>query len=155
MVREVLFNWLQGEVAGTRCLDLFAGSGALGFEAASRGAESVLQVEINPKVIRALKENIRRLEAVQVGTVMTNVRKFLGRSPAETFDLIFLDPPFGEGWVGRCCRPLEEGGWLKPGSWIYIEAEKNLEVPEVPASWERQRHKRVGDVGCHLYRRVT
>ncbi len=155
MVREMLFNWLQGEVAGARCLDLFAGSGALGFEAASRGAESVLQVEGNPIVARALKENCRRLEVGEIRTVTVDVRKFLHRFSDEAFDLVFLDPPFGRGWVASVCHSLEEGGWLKPTARIYVEAERELDNPEVPANWERLRHRRVGDVGCHLYRRVA
>ncbi len=155
MVRETLFNWIRSEVAGARCLDLFAGSGALGFEAASRGAESVLQVELNPKAARALRENRSCLGAERVETVTANVRKFLRRSPARPFDLVFLDPPFGRGWVPFCCHALEEGGWLKPGAGIYVEAERELDTPEVPGNWERLRHKRVGDVGCHLYRRAT
>ena len=154
VVRETLFNWLQAEAEGSRCLDLFAGSGALGFEAASRGAARVVEVEAHPKVVRALKRNITMLDAPQMEVVAADVKRFLRRSPGEPFDLVFLDPPFGEGWVGPCCETLEADDWLAPGARIYVEAERDLQSPPVPGSWERLRHKQVGDVGCHLYRRL-
>lgn len=154
VVRETLFNWLRAEVVGSRCLDLFAGSGALGFEAASRGAARVIEVEANPKVAQALKRNIAMLEALQMEVITADVERFLRRSPEAPFDQVFLDPPFGEGWVGPCCEALELGNWLTPGARIYVEAERALQTPPVPSTWERLRHKQVGDVGCHLYRRL-
>ncbi len=154
VVRETLFNWLQVEVSGARCLDLFAGSGALGVEAVSRGAAGVVQVEVNPKVGRALKETNRRLATDRIETVTADVKIFLRKAPPQPFDLVFLDPPFGEEWVSPCCELLETGGWLTVEAKVYVEAERSLEPPEVPRNWERLRHKKVGDVGCHLYRRM-
>jgi len=154
VVRETLFNWLQTEVAGARCLDLYAGSGALGFEAASRGAAEVVQVEANPRVVRSLAENSRRLQAGQVTVVRAEVGRFLRRPPPAAFDLVFLDPPFGRGEVADCCRALEDGGWLAPDARVYVEAESDW-LPEVPENWRPLRHKRVGEVGCHLYRRAS
>ncbi len=154
VVRETLFNWLRTEVAGARCLDLYAGSGALGFEAASRGAAEVVQVEANPRVARALVENSQRLQAGQVTVVRAEVGRFLRRPLPSAFDLVFLDPPFGRGEVADCCRALEDGGWLAADARIYVEAESGS-CPEVPGNWIPLRHKRVGEVGCHLYRRVS
>ncbi|WP_022948078.1 16S rRNA (guanine(966)-N(2))-methyltransferase RsmD [Methylohalobius crimeensis] len=153
LVRETLFNWLRAEVSGARCLDLFAGSGALGFEAASRGAATVVQVESNLRVLKMLMDNRRKLGAEQIETVRGDVKRFLQRTPDRTFNLVFLDPPFGRGLVGACCRLLEAGGWLTPDAKIYVEAESELDCPPVPANWERLRHKRVGEAGCHLYQR--
>ncbi|HEB78270.1 MAG TPA: 16S rRNA (guanine(966)-N(2))-methyltransferase RsmD [Methylothermaceae bacterium] len=152
VVRETLFNWLQADVAGSRCLDLYAGSGALGFEAASRGAADVVQVEADARVARALMENVRLLQAEQVKVVRSDVGRYLRRQVDTPFDLVFLDPPFGRGEVADCCRALESGGWLTPGARIYVEAESKL-MPEVPDNWRPLRHKRVGEVGYHLYQR--
>lgn len=152
LVRETLFNWLREEVAGARCLDLFAGSGALGFEAASRGAEKVVQVESHPRVFKQLLENRDKLGAEAVEAVGCDVLRFLKRADAEPFDLVCLDPPYGQGLVGVCCQLLEERGWLAPNAKIYVEAESQF-VPPVPATWKKLRSKRVGEVGGHLYMR--
>ncbi|UJP06286.1 MAG: 16S rRNA (guanine(966)-N(2))-methyltransferase RsmD [Nitrosomonas sp.] len=92
-IRETLFNWLGQDLSGLHCLDLFAGSGALGFEAASRGAAHVVMVDSNTRVFRALQENREKLQAVQVELVMANAADFI-RSDTRQFDIIFLDPPF-------------------------------------------------------------
>ncbi len=152
LVRETLFNWLQGEVAGARCLDLYAGSGALGLEAASRGALTVVQVEAHPRVVRHLQVTARQLDAGRIRVIRADVSRFLRRPPERPFDIVFLDPPFGTGQVAPVCQALERGGWLAPGAWIYVEAEAEL-TPAVPAGWEVWRRKTVGEVGCHLYRR--
>lgn len=153
-VRETLFNWLQGWVAGARCLDLFAGSGALGFEAASRGASKVLQVESHRRILRALVANKRRLEAEQVEPVAADVLRFLKIPPRQPFDLAFLDPPFERNLIEPCTAALEQGGWLSPNARIYVEAEARLVEPLVPCNWRRLRHRVKGDVGYHLYQRT-
>ncbi|GAB6066721.1 16S rRNA (guanine(966)-N(2))-methyltransferase RsmD [Methylothermus subterraneus] len=153
LVRETLFNWLREDVAGANCLDLFAGSGALGFEAASRGASSVVLVESHPQAVKRLFENRARLAASQVEIVGSEVVRFLKQALAEPFDLVFLDPPYGQGLVEVCCRLLEERGWLKPAAKIYVEAESRF-APPVPSRWEKLREKRVGEVGCRLYVRA-
>jgi 16S rRNA (guanine966-N2)-methyltransferase len=152
-VRETVFNWLQSCVAGAVCLDLYAGSGALGFEAASRGAARVVQVERNPKVCAVLKQSCAMLEAGQIAVVCAEAMKFLSGRP-EAFDLVFLDPPFRTGQIGPCCRRLEEGGWLKPGARIYVEAEAGPRPEGVPANWTLLREKTGGDVAYRLYRRI-
>jgi 16S rRNA (guanine966-N2)-methyltransferase len=152
-VRETVFNWLQQHIGGAVCLDLYAGSGALGFEAASRGAARVIQVERNPRVCRVLKQSCAMLNAGQITVVCAETMKFLSGRP-EVFDLVFLDPPFRTGQVGPCCRKLEQGGWLKPGARIYVEAEAGPAPDGIPANWTLLREKASGDVAYRLYQRL-
>jgi 16S rRNA (guanine966-N2)-methyltransferase len=151
-VRETLFNWLQGELEGKQCLDLYAGSGALGFEAASRGAERVVEVERDARVCAALRRNCAELVATQVAVVHADAFRFLTRT-ARTFDIVFLDPPFRRGHVPRCCELLESRGWLSDRAWIYIEAEAQLPVEALNTPWPIVRSQKSGDVGYHLCRR--
>ena len=151
-VRETLFNWLQADVAGSRCLDLFAGSGALGFEAASRGAKHVLQVENNAKTCQKLKENATALKADQIEVVQADVLSFL-QGCRESFDLIFLDPPFNHGLIAPICQQISQGGLLKPYGKIYIESERNLKLDNLPDSWQPLKQKAAGDVSYNLYER--
>ena len=126
-VRETLFNWLGQELDGWRVLDLFAGTGALGFEAASRGAQSVLMVERDPKALESLRTVRQRLNAQQVGFEAGDamaVATRLALTQARGFDLIFLDPPFGSDWPSRV-RPLL-GSLLADGGWVYLESETKL-----------------------------
>lgn len=152
-VRETVFNWLQHHVAGAVCLDLYAGSGALGFEAVSRGAARVVQVERNPKVCAVLKQSCAMLDAGQINVVCAQALKFLSGQP-EAFDLVFLDPPFRTGQVGPCCRRLEDGGWLKPCARIYVESEAGAAPEGIPANWTLLREKASGDVAYRLYQRL-
>jgi 16S rRNA (guanine966-N2)-methyltransferase len=151
-VRETLFNWLNPVIRGARCLDLYAGSGALGIEAASRGAASVVLVDSNPQVVAKLREQLQLLGATRVQVVQSSVEGWLAASP-EPFDIVFLDPPFRRNLLPACIRALESGGWLAADARIYLEAESSLE-PELPESWELYRSKRAGQVGYHLARRV-
>ncbi|MDD5036387.1 MAG: 16S rRNA (guanine(966)-N(2))-methyltransferase RsmD [Methylococcaceae bacterium] len=152
-VRETLFNWLQQDLEGLLCLDLFAGSGALGFEAASRGARRVVQVERDSQVCAALKHNGALLGATGVEVIPMEVSRFLA-GKAEAFDLVFLDPPFRQGLVAPCCRALEEGGWLAAHARIYVEAECELALVGLPENWQILRGKHTGGVGYHLYERA-
>ena len=151
-VRETLFNWLQADIAGSRCLDLFAGSGALGFEAASRGAKQVLQVENNAKTCQKLRENAVALQASQIDVVQADVQAFLqGRSDA--YDLIFLDPPFGQGLMQPICRCIAQAGLLAPFGKIYLETERKLLLDDLPDDWRLLKHKSAGEVSYNLYQR--
>lgn len=153
--RETLFNWLQADIAGSRCLDLYAGSGALGFEAASRGAKRVVQVENNLKAIRKLRENISLLAADQIVLAPMDVGTYLKapRPLDEKFDLVFLDPPFNENWVEPTCRFLEEHAWLADYAKIYIEAERNFNPVGMPVNWRLLRNKTAGQVSSCLFQR--
>lgn len=150
-VRETLFNWLQLVIHGARCLDLYAGSGALGIEAASRGAATVVLVDRDVNVVHTLREQLQILGAQQVQVVRADVAGWLSGTP-QAFDIVFLDPPFGAGLLADSIRQLETGGWLAPEAWIYVEAEQGL-MPDLPDSWELYRSKRAGRVGYHLLRR--
>lgn len=152
-VRETLFNWLRNVIIGSRCLDLYAGSGALGFEAASRGAKSVVQVENNAQVCRALKENAIKLAASQIKIVQMDAFRYLA-GDAETFDVVFIDPPFAMALAVQTCQWLEEKGWLSQHAKIYVEAERTLKLEGMPANWRQLKSKTAGEVGYHLFERL-
>jgi 16S rRNA (guanine966-N2)-methyltransferase len=151
-VRETLFNWLRRDVAGARCLNLYAGSGALGFEAASRGSARVVQVEKNPLVCAALELNRALLNADQVEIVRADVVRYLGR-PAEPFDLAFVDPPFRQGLLVPSCRLLEANGWLAGEAKVYFEVEDGVELGDLPPGWRLLRNGKAGEVNYFLYQR--
>ena len=126
-LRETLFNWLGQDLTGKTCLDLFAGSGALGFEAASRGARQVVMVEQNAGVYRALRETQTALAARQVEIVRAEAFGFL-KTDVRRYDVIFLDPPFQLGWLPRLLPLLPVR--LAPGARVYLEAEGPVTLPE-------------------------
>jgi len=151
-VRETLFNWLAPTLVGARCLDLFAGSGALGLEAASRGAAQVVLVDSDRQVTAALREHAVRLQAGEtVEVVQADALTFLD-GPARPFDVVFLDPPFSRGLLAPCIARLEAGGWLADDGYLYLEAERHLAEPPLPTGWEIVRSKTAGQVGYHLAR---
>jgi 16S rRNA (guanine966-N2)-methyltransferase len=151
-VRETLFNWLQQRVAGSRCLDLFSGSGALGLEALSRGAAEVVFVDVEPAVTNYLVGQLKDFRCDRGQVVRSDASRFLD-GPPQAFDLIFLDPPFDAALLPDTCRRLEQGGWLAPGGYVYLEAPAAAGPPELPAAWTLLRSKRAGEVGYHLARR--
>jgi 16S rRNA (guanine966-N2)-methyltransferase len=149
-VRETLFNWIAPRIEGARCLDLFAGSGALGLEALSRGAAGVTFVEQQ----RAAATAIERLLAdwqVTAGEVRCDdaVRYLSGR-PLQRFNLAFLDPPFDSGVLVRAASLLAQG-WLAPGARVYVEHARREPVRGLPESWQLLRSGTAGEVGYHLY----
>lgn len=149
-VRETLFNWLRNVIPGARCLDLYAGSGALGFEALSRGAAEAVMVDRQPPVIAQLRQHGATLRADGAHFVLADAQEFLRQAPARPFDIVFLDPPFSEDALGLCLRRLAEPGWLAAAAWIYVEAARDTPLPALPAAWEPFRHKVAGQVGYHL-----
>lgn len=153
-VRETLFNWLQTVVSGSQCLDLFAGSGALGFEAASRGANHVLMLEQDKVTVSALLQNAKLLDARQVEVRADNVLAFLktGRdAKARSYDLVFIDPPYRLGLVPTCCQLLESDGWLSEGARIYFECDASETLEGLPLQWQCLKSKKAGQVGYYLY----
>jgi 16S rRNA (guanine966-N2)-methyltransferase len=155
-VRETLFNWLQHAVAGSRCLDLFAGSGALGLEALSRGAKEAVFVEQAVAASRALQEQLTRLGGATRGRVVEmGAARFL-RSGAQfggvPFDIVFLDPPFGRGALAEYVPMLDTADWVASGTLVYLENEKAAGVPVLPSHWELLKSKSAGEVGYHLAR---
>lgn len=152
-VRETLFNWLTAALPGARVLDLFAGTGALGLEALSRGAREATFVERDARVAAQLRENLATLGAdTQARVVGADAASFLA-GPAAPCSLVFLDPPFRMGLAAPCCAALE-AGWLDENAWIYLETEAEL-APEVPANWQLHREVRAGDSHGRLYRRAA
>ena len=148
-VRETLFNWLQPIIEGARCLDLFAGSGALGLEAASRGASAVVLVDWNPSAARQLQEHVRALRARQARVVQADARRWLSQCSAK-FDLVFLDPPFDKALLASCCRLLQERRCLAAAARIYLERRGDNAAPELPAGWRLARSKTAGNLSFHL-----
>lgn len=155
-IRETVFNWLQADVPGARCLDLFAGTGALGLEALSRGAAEVVFVEKNQRVAAALRDSLSRLEASQGQVILGDALGYLGNREALPFDVVFLDPPFRSELLPECLRLLPERGWLAENAVIYIEAEAELDLAGlVPEGWALVRSKMAGQVGYHLARKTA
>ena len=151
-VRETLFNWLQPTIVGARCLDLFAGSGALGLEALSRGAVEVVFVEQAVAAARALQEQLIRFAADRKAQVVEMGATRYLRSAAQPFDIVFLDPPFGRDALAEYVPMLDATNWLNMGGLVYLENEKNAGVPELPSRWELLKSKSAGEVGYHLAR---
>ncbi|HET7202096.1 MAG TPA: 16S rRNA (guanine(966)-N(2))-methyltransferase RsmD [Steroidobacteraceae bacterium] len=153
-VRETVFNWLQFDVAGKHCLDLFAGSGALGFEALSRGAAEVVFVERDPAAVAAIRDMLARLRCDRARVEQQDAFGFLATAPLrQPFDIVFLDPPYDERGLGRVCELLERGEWLASSAWIYLEDAASRGAPRLPPGWALLRSKTAGDVGYHLARR--
>jgi len=151
-VRETLFNWLQASIAGSRCLDLFAGSGALGLEALSRGAKSVVFVEQAQAAARGVVAELERFQgASRARVVEMGASRFL-RTPGEPFDVVFLDPPFGREALAEFIPLLDAGNWVKAGGLVYLENEKAAGVPVLPSHWDLLKSKSAGEVGYHLVR---
>jgi 16S rRNA (guanine966-N2)-methyltransferase len=143
-VRETLFNWLGQDLSGLACLDLFAGSGALGFEAASRGAAKAVLVERDAKVAAALRENAKILGAGALEVVSADALQFASAT-AQRFDVVFLDPPYGQGLLERVTPMLSR--LVKDDALVYAEAEKPLSAL---GDWAVIRHGRAGQVCYHL-----
>lgn len=146
-VRETLFNWLGERVVGARCLDLFAGSGALGFEALSRGASRAVFVERDREVLNGIRENVARLAADGAEVIAADAREFLARPP-EPFDLIFVDPPFASGWLDVILPELTNQ--LRPDARVYLEFADKDGPPALPPGWRLLKTSRAGQVGFAL-----
>ncbi|GLS27137.1 ribosomal RNA small subunit methyltransferase D [Marinibactrum halimedae] len=153
-MRETLFNWLQIDIHQANCLDLFAGSGALGLEALSRGARHCTFVDNHPVAIQQLRENLTKLDCNNA-TVLNEdalgyLRMFQQTPPEESIDILFIDPPFAAELWDETLLLLEKSHGLSQGAAIYIEAPINAHF-SVPNSWSLHRHKRSGNVCCYLY----
>lgn len=144
-IRETLFNWLQPRLPGASCLDLFAGSGALGLEAASRGAGRVLMLDRSPLVVAQLQQNISLLRLEQTQVQQADALVWLEGKP-QSFDILFLDPPFADNLLQELCQKLEDGPWLKPDALIYLEMDAAAGRPLLPAAWQIIKEKRGGQV---------
>jgi 16S rRNA (guanine966-N2)-methyltransferase len=155
-VRETLFNWLGPRLSGARCLDLFAGSGALGLESLSRGAAHVTFVERDAAAARELRARLSEWGASGGRVEHADALRFLGGPGmgGEPFGIVFLDPPFDSDFLTTAARLLEDGGWLAPGALIYVECAARHGLPRLPPSWGATKTKQAGEVGYHLLTRA-
>lgn len=151
-VRETLFNWLQGEIPGSRCLDLFSGSGALGLEAASRGAAQVTLVENQPATCRILADNIKTLAADNIELLQQDAFLWLNKA-GQAYDVVFVDPPYASDFMEEVCQRLERYHWLSDRAMIYLEQPSEQVLPALPANWQIIHGKKAGQVGYYLVQR--
>lgn len=155
--RETLFNWLAPYLRGARCADLFAGTGVLGLEAASRGAASVVLVEKAAAAARALEENVATLTSAGehglVGVVRGDALQWLTDCAPGSLDVVFVDPPFGAGLVAGVLERLETGECLSPGGLVYLETARQDDQSTPGAAWELLKDKAVGEVRMRLLKK--
>ncbi len=148
-VRETLFNWLQTRIEGSHCLDLFAGSGALGFEAVSRGAAHATLVDSEQKVISLLSQQVEKLDAQQVSLACVDALSYIHNCSSQ-FDIIFLDPPFSKYDPDELLQKLVESQCVKTGAMIYLESSPEKFPQTLPGLWQWQRQLQAGQVECGL-----
>jgi len=149
-IRETVFNWLAPRIAGARCLDLFAGTGALGLEALSRGAADCVFVEKSAKATKTLRANIATLQAENAVVHETKAAKFLRQGSAAPFEIVFLDPPFAADILSDLCRLLEESSILADNARIYIEEDRSQPELMLPERWQVLKTRNSGNVRYSL-----
>ena len=150
-IRETLFNWLAADIHGARCLDLFAGSGALGLEALSRGAAHCDFVDTAGPALRDIEKHLKTLAAEDQGSChQLPAVDFLLRNRGP-WDVLFLDPPFGENQLAPVCNALDTSRPLAIGSLVYVETGRGETLPPLPPTWELHRDKRAGEVSYRLF----
>lgn len=149
-VRETLFNWLAPGMVDARCLDCFAGSGALGLEALSRYARQATLVEMERGIAQQLSKNLATLNAANGHVVNANTLDFLNNS-GESYDIVFVDPPFRKGLLEQTITLLEQNGWLADNAFIYVESEAEGGLPPHPDNWQLHREKVAGQVAYRLF----
>ncbi len=154
-IRETLFNWLTSRIHGAHCLDLFAGTGALGLEALSRGARSAVFVEQSSKAVTALYENIKTLAADGAVVLHMDARDYLRRDNPESFDLVFLDPPFAADLLDELCKLLAERKLLANDAYVYLEQDRSTPEPDLPAGWRVIKNKTAGNVRYMLVQQAA
>jgi 16S rRNA (guanine966-N2)-methyltransferase len=152
--RETLFNWLQAHVYGAVCVDLFAGSGALGLEAASRGAAEVILVEKLSVAARDLRDVLLVLKADQVTLVESDALQWLQSCPAQSLDIAFVDPPFGLHLETRALELIRIQDCIRTGGFVYLETARDAPLIVAGPGWETAREKTVGEVRLLLLKRI-
>lgn len=154
-VRETLFNWLAPYVEGARVLDAFTGSGALFLEALSRGAGSALALDLSHTAISRLREHLQTLRCDNGQLLNTDALRYLQQQATTPFDLVFLDPPFGQDLLLPAGTLLEDQGWLAADAWIYTESEHPPSSLGLPGNWRLHREQKAGQVHYALWQRRT
>lgn len=154
-IRETLFNWLAPNVPGAQCLDLFAGSGALGFEAVSRGATSCIALELHRAAASQLRDNKRHLGANQLTILEADAMQYLKHNAnQQAFDIVFVDPPFDGAYQSPVCALLQRHNWLAEGAIIYCEFPVAKSQFDCPSNWRQLREKISGGVKYALYSQI-
>ena len=151
-VRETLFNWLMYEVEGANCLDVFAGSGALGLEALSRGAKNVSFIEKSSVAANQIKQHLATLNCARGKVIESDALKILSASANEPMDIIFLDPPFNQQLLLPSCEQLIKQGYSAEESLIYVEAEPGFDITQLPKQWVLVKDKSQSSKHIRLYR---
>jgi 16S rRNA (guanine966-N2)-methyltransferase len=151
--RETLFNWLQADIHGARCIDLFSGSGVLGLEAASRGAAEVVLVEKSRLAADAIRESVERLNSEKIQVIHTDAIDWLARCEPQSMDIVFIDPPFSSGLERRALDLLTAGDNVRPGGLAYVETAREATPLAPQPGWEIVREKLLGDVRMQLLKK--
>ena len=151
-VRESLFNWLQGEIVGRRCLDLYCGSGILSFEALSRGAASAVCIDQNSSIIACILDEAKRLLVTGLTPVCAELPAYLGSGGDVNapYHVVFIDPPYRLKVCEEIFTQLAQGNWLAPRATIYFEAGRAFAPTDLPDGWELLKAQRAGKVYYHL-----
>ena len=149
-IRETLFNWLAPHIRGARCLDLFAGTGALGLEALSRGAREVVFVEKSSLAAETLQANVRLLDVAEAEIRQVDAMEYLGATGDDAFDIVFLDPPFTADMLGDLCRLLDKASLVHGGSLVYLEDDRARPPVDLPGGWSLLKSRTAGNVRYSL-----
>jgi len=152
--RETLFNWLQMHIRGARCADLFAGSGVLGLEAASRGAAEVTLIEKSRQAAKLIRESLQKLGGANVEIVEEDALSWLSRREPQSVDIVFIDPPFGQGLEVRSLELLTAGDVVNPGGFAYVETARETPGLAPVPGWEITKEKVLGEVRMQLLKKV-
>ena len=156
--REILFNWLQADIRNANCVDLFAGTGALGLEAASRGAGQVTLIEKDPRASRTIEKSVELLSSdpgkAEVHVLNTDALHWLQICPADCLDIVFIDPPFGSGLESRVLELIDEGDCLARGALVYLETARQSAETPLPVGWVTDREKLLGEVRMQLLKKI-
>lgn len=152
--RETLFNWLQANIPGATCVDLFAGSGVLGLEAASRGAADVTLIEKSRSAAHVIRKSLQKLDAGQVRIVQADAIEWLAASEPRSLDIVFIDPPFSSGLHRRAIEMLSTGDCVRKGGLVYLETPREMPSPAPPPGWEISREKLLGEVRMQLLKKI-
>lgn len=151
-IRETLFNWLEPHIAGTNCLDLFAGSGALGFESLSRGARAATLLETNKSVAMNLRDNAAKLGFTNARVIQSEARQWLiSEVASDLFDVAFIDPPFAGNLLYDCCANLSDSQLLAEDAKVYLEHDQEIDSTKLPSGWSEIKNNCAGRVHFGLY----
>ena len=152
-IRETLFNWLQPHIQGARCVDLFAGSGVLGLEAASRGAAEVVLVEKSRQAAVNIREGLKRLNPDHVEVIEADAINWLSTCGSESIDIVFIDPPFGSDLETCALELLTVGDYVVPGGFAYVETDCKTPAMALTSGWEVVKEKALGEVRMQLLKK--